>query len=220
MDNAVRADASSSASVNLTLIAAEYTSSDIVTLRLSGGVSIVSRPCYFDEPLTIEFLPLDLTELQSENFYQAGRRFLAEKQALVYLNRAEHSSYQLTIKLQKKGFICTEYEPVLDFLREKTLLDDARFASAWLHTRVLSKKEGYAKLFAELRKRGIAASTAKQALADFLSDIDERTLCEEATRKLIRKGYDGQKLFRALQRKGFPFSMIKQCITHIVSAAS
>lgn len=220
MDNAVLADASSSANVNLTIIAAEYASSDIVTVRLSGDVSIVSRLCYFDEPLTIDALPLTLSEIQSENLYQAGRRFLAEKQALVYLNRAEHSSYQLTIKLQKKGYVLSEYQPVLDFLHEGALLDDSRFASAWLHTRTLSKKEGYAKLFAELRKRGIDSNTAKRALADFLSDVDETVLCEEAIRKLIRKGYDGQKLFRALQRKGFSFSMIKRCLAHVVSAVS
>ena len=214
------ADASSSANVNLTIIAAEYASPDIVTVRLSGDVSIVSRLCYFDEPLTIDVLPLTLSEIQSENLYQAGRRFLAEKQALVYLNRAEHSSYQLTIKLQKKGYVLSEYQPVLDFLHEGALLDDSRFASAWLHTRTLSKKEGYAKLFAELRKRGIDSNTAKRALADFLSDVDETVLCEEAIRKLIRKGYDGQKLFRALQRKGFSFSMIKRCLAHVVSAVS
>ena len=103
MANAVLADASSSASVNPTLIAVEHTSSDTVKLVLSGDVSIVSRFCYFDEPLAIDDLPLILTESQTEHLYQAGRRFLAEKQAVSYLNRAEHSSYQLTVKLQKKA---------------------------------------------------------------------------------------------------------------------
>ena len=56
MANAVPADASSSASVNPTLIAVEHTSSDTVKLVLSGDVSIVSRFCYFDEPLAIDDL--------------------------------------------------------------------------------------------------------------------------------------------------------------------
>ena len=220
MANAVLADASSSASVNPTLIAVEHTSSDTVKLVLSGDVSIVSRFCYFDEPLAIEELPLPLTETQTEQLYQAGRRFLAEKQAAAYLNRAEHSSYQLKVKLQKKGYIKNEYQPALDYLRTKGTLDDSRFAGAYLHTRSLSKKEGYARLFSELRKRGIAADTAKQALNDFFAEIDEAELCEEAARSLIRKGYTDQKLYRALQRKGFPFSMIKRCITRLSSAAS
>mgnify|MGYP000958132756 CR=1 FL=1 len=147
MANAVPADASSSASVNPTLIAVEHTSSDAVKLILSGDISIVSRFCYFDEPLAIEELPLPLTETQTENLYQASRRFLAEKQAAVYLNRAEHSSYQLTVKLQKKGYIKNEYQPALDYLRAEGTLDDSRFAGAYLHTRSLSKKEGYARLF-------------------------------------------------------------------------
>ena len=220
MANAVPADASSSASVNPTLIAVEHTSSDAVKLILSGDISIVSRFCYFDEPLAIEELPLPLTETQTENLYQAGRRFLAEKQAAVYLNRAEHSSYQLTVKLQKKGYIKNEYQPALDYLRAEGTLDDSRFAGAYLHTRSLSKKEGYARLFSELRKRGIDADTAKQALSDFFSEIDEADICEDAARSLIRKGYTGQKLYKVLQRKGFPFSMIKRCITRLSSAAS
>ena len=220
MANAVPADASSSASVNPTIIAAEYTSSETIKLILSGDVSIVSRFCYFDKPLAIEELPLPLTETQTENLYQAGRRFLAEKQAVSYLNRAEHSSYQLTVKLQKKGYIKNEYQPALDYLRAKGTLDDSRFAGAYLHTRSLSKKEGYARLFSELRKRGITADTAKQALNDFFAEIDEAELCEGAARSLIRKGYTDQKLYSALQRKGFPFSMIKRCITRLSSAAS
>lgn len=221
MANVVPADASSSASVSsTTIIAVEYTSSETVKLILSGDVSIVSRFCYFDEPLAIDDLPLTLTESQTEHLYQAGRRFLAEKQAAAYLNRAEHSSYQLTVKLQKKGYIKNEYQPALDYLRTEGTLDDSRFAGAYLHTRSLSKKEGYARLFSELRKRGIAADTAKQALNDFFAEIDEVEVCEGAARSLIRKGYTEQKLYRALQRKGFPFSMIKRCLTRLSSAAS
>ena len=221
MANVVPADASSSASVSsTTIIAVEYTSSETVKLILSGDVSIVSRFCYFDELLAIDDLPLTLTESQTEHLYQAGRRFLAEKQAAAYLNRAEHSSYQLTVKLQKKGYIKNEYQPALDYLRAEGTLDDSRFAGAYLHTRSLSKKEGYARLFSELRKRGIAADTAKQALNDFFAEIDEVEVCEGAARSLIRKGYTEQKLYRALQRKGFPFSMIKRCLTRLSSAAS
>ena len=219
MANAVLADASSSASVNPTIIAVEYTSSDTVKLVLSGDVAIVSRFCYFDEPLAMDDLPLTLTESQTEHLYQAGRRFLAEKQAAAYLNRAEHSAYQLTVKLQKKGYVKNEYQPALDYLRAEGMLDDSRFAGAYLHTRSLSKKEGYARLFSELRKRGIAADTAKQALNDFFTEVDESEVCEGAARSLIRKGYAEQKLYSALQRKGFPFSMIKRCITRLSSAA-
>ena len=220
MANAAPADASSSASVNPTIIAAEHTSPDTVKMVLAGDVSIVSRLCYFNEPLAVDILPLPLTESQTEDLYQAGRRFLAEKQAAAYLNRAEHSAYQLTVKLQKKGYVKNEYQPALDYLSAGGVLDDSRFAAAYLHTRSLSKKEGYTRLFFELRKRGIAADTAKQALSNFFSEVDEADICEEAARSLIRKGYTEQKLYSALQRKGFPFAMIKRCIMRISSAAS
>ena len=100
------------------------------------------------------------------------------------------------------------------------MLDDSRFAAAYVHTRSLSKQEGYTRLFSELRKRGIAADTAKQALRDFFSEVDEADICERAARSLIRKGYTEQKLYNALQRKGFPFALIKRCIMRLSSAAS
>ncbi len=212
MANAALADASSSASVNSTLIAVEHTSSDTVKLVLSGDVSIVSRPRYFDEPLAVEDIPLSLTESQIDNLYRAGRRFLAEKQAVAYLNRAEHSFYQLTVKLQKKGYIKNEYQPALNYLRAEGTLDDSRFAGAYLHTRSLSKKEGYHRLFAELRKRGISSSVAASALADFFLESDESKICAAAAERLLRKGLSGQKLYRALQRKGFTYSLIRECL--------
>lgn len=220
MANAAPADASNSANVNPTLIAVEYISPNTIKIILFGDISIVSRLCYFKEPLVPENLPLPLTEAQLKNLYRAGRRFLAEKQASFYLNRAEHSLYQLTVKLRKKGFSDDEYRPALDYLIHKGVIDDSRFAAAYLHTRSFSKKEGHIRLFSELRKRGIATDTAKQALCDFFSEVDEADICESATRSLIRKGYAEQKLYSALQRKGFPFSMIKRCITRLASTAS
>lgn len=215
MVNAVPADASSSASVNTAVTAIEHTSSETIKFILSGDVSIVTRPCYCRELFAITGVPYFLTENETGALYCAARCFLAEKQAALYLNRAEHSYYQLTLKLTKKGYTAQEYVPALGYLVHTGVLDDARFAGAWLYTRHLSKSEGYARLFAELRKRGVAAVTAKAALADFLSETDESTLCHEALKKLLRKGYQGDKLFRALQRKGFPFSMIKHCIAQL-----
>ena len=220
MANVAPDDASSSANVNSTIIAAEYLSQNTIKIVLCGGISIVSRLCYFDQPLTTERIPLSLTETQSKILYQAGRRFLAEKQALVYLNRAEHSLYQLTAKLQKKGYLPHEYQPALDYLLHAGVVDDSRFAAAWLYTRSLSKKEGRIRLFSELRKRGISAAIAQKALANFLSAVDETALCERAMHILIRKGYGESKLFRALLRKGFSFSIIKKCITQFSSTAS
>lgn len=220
MANAVPAGAFSSASANPAIIATEYTSPDIIKFILDGGVSVVSRPCYFDRPITTDQFPFILTEIQLECMYRAGRRFLAEKQARAYLNRAEHSSYQLTVKLQKKGFSGDEYQPALDHLIHEGLLDDFRFAAAWLHIRSISKREGYRRLFGELRKRGISEKITKKTLADFFSEVDEYGICEDAAQRLTRKGYTDQKLFRALQRKGFPTSIIKRCITHLPSAES
>lgn len=216
----MHAVASSSASVKPVLIAAEYPYQGIVRFTLSGGVSIVSRNCYFDCLFTIDQLPLSLTDTQLENIYHAGRIYLAEKKAQYYLNRAEHSTYQLNLKLQKKGFSPGEVQPALAYLTEAGLLDDSRFAAAWLHTRGITKQEGYQRLFAELLKRGISAEIARIALNDLFAETDEECVCRNAAGKLIRRGYAGAQLVRALQRKGFSFSMIKRCAGESISAAA
>lgn len=217
MDNGALADASSLASVKLTVVAVKNPYPNTVTIILSGNISIVSRLCYFDEPLTLESLPLILTESQAEALHQAGRRFLAEKQALVYLNCAEYSEYQLSLKLKRKGYTKIEYQPALNYLAEKRILDDSRFAAAYLRIRSLSRTEGYARLLSELRKRGISTDIAKQALCAFFSEIDETEICTNALYGLMRKGYTEQKLIQSLIRKGFSFSLIKQCMKNFLS---
>ena len=212
MVNAVPAVASSSVNVNTAVIAIEYTSSSTVKITLLEDVSIVSRTCYFDQEFVIASFPFYLNNDQAACLFQAGRRFSAEQQACIYLNRAEHSFYQLMLKLQKKGFSDNEYQPALQYLTECGLLNDSRFAASWLHTRSLSKKEGYHRLFAELRKRGISSSVAASALADFFSESDESKICAAAAERLLRKGLSGQKLYRALQRKGFTYSLIRECL--------
>lgn len=212
MANAVPAVASSSVSVNTAVIAVEDTSSNTVKVTLFGDVSIVSRTCYFDQAFAIASFPFYLNNDQAACLFQAGRRFSAEQQARIYLDRAEHSFHQLILKLQKKGFSDNEYRPALQYLTECGILDDSRFAAAWLYTRSLSKKEGYQRLFAELRKRGVSASVAKSALAVFFSEYSERGICAKAAERLLHKGFSRQKLYRALQRKGFSYPLIRECL--------
>ena len=69
-----------------------------------------------------------------------------------------------------------------------------------------------------IRMKGEAASAVLSMTAHEL--MQPHLSHEDAARSLIRKGYTGQKLYKVLQRKGFPFSMIKRCITRLSSAAS
>ncbi len=211
MDNAAHADASSSANASYTVTDIQTTAAGLIEIKLDGSESVFTRACYFNMPFSVDRLPCLLTDEQISVLRQAQDVFFAEKQACQYLARAEHSVFQLKIKLAKKGFSEKHSILALDYLESIGLVDDFRYAEAWLYTRSLSRYEGRQRLAMELYKRGISSKTAQKALNNFFSEKEEFALCQAAMERQIRKGYSGQKLIRSLQRKGFSFSMIRGC---------
>lgn len=186
MVNAVQDADSSSVSVNFCITSISAASSGLIKCTDSEGVLYFTRDVYFKHGVlkTIgSFKKQPLTDELIAAFLQAVQSYKAECAAMKYLNRAEHSRFQLEIKLQKKGFLKDEYYIALDYLEEKHFLDDKRFAEAWLHTRLLNKKEGKYRLFSELTARGIAFKTVQRVLDDFFSENPEKELCKKAMTK-------------------------------------
>jgi len=221
MVSVVHAEDSSSASANLRIAIQkmEWASTGILKVYPEEGPSFFVRPDYLSEGCTNLLASQDggtcsigLSEEDSAALYLAARSFLAERVAMDYLSRAEHSRYQLALKLRKKGYSSAEIDPALDYLEAKNILDDSRFAEAWLHSRSLHQAEGRRKMFAGLVSRGINGKIADKSLDDYFCDTDEMTLCAKAIVKLIRTGKSGNKLEAALIRRGFCRKTIVNCI--------
>ncbi len=154
--------------------------------------------------------PVTMDEFNAVIF--SSRIFEAESRAMKYLAAAEHSRFQLEVKLRKKGFSAAETGPALDFLCGRKIIDDRRFASAWLNSRVSSCINGRIKLAAELASRGISREDADAALNEFFSRWSEEELCRKAAEKLRRRGRSGEKLTASLLYRGFPPSVIRSCL--------
>lgn len=137
----------------------------------------------------------------------SARIFEAENRAVKYVSAAEHSRFQLRLKLKKKGFSEGEIAPALDFLARRDFLNDRRFAAAWLRSRLSSCINGRAKLAAELAARGVSREDADFALKEFFAEWSEESLCAKAAEKLIRCGRGGDKLRASLLYRGFPASL-------------
>lgn len=150
-----------------------------------------------------------LTETDADILYRAARLFNAERTATGFLSRAEHSRFMLNMKLAKKGFARSEYESALDYLEEQHILDDKRFAEAWLRNRLIHHSEGRQKLLAGLLTRGISKADAAIALDSLLQDITEEELCLRAVTKLKKQGKTGNRLIYALSRRGFSQKIIR-----------
>ncbi|WP_432892524.1 regulatory protein RecX [Treponema putidum] len=217
--SAVQDEDSSSASVNSFSIADICsTSSDLLKITNSEGVSFVTRSVYF---LDDEFAGLvaesgsPISEKSLEALLNAVRMYAAECAAMAYLNRAEHSRFQLTLKLKKKGFLVSEIDPALDYLAEKGFLDDGRFARAWLNTRVVSKKEGRNRLASELALRGVNFKIAEDVLDEFFLEHSEKDICREALEKQLINGVDKPRLMRKMYRLGFSVNTVNICLEGI-----
>ena len=116
-------------------------------LTASGGPSFFIRTDYL-----VSVAPEKLccgaffSDEETEDIVQAGFAFAAERQALSFLNRSEHSRFMLELKLAKKGHAKDASAKALDRLEKEKLLDDFRFAQAWLHNRLIKKAEGPSRL--------------------------------------------------------------------------
>jgi regulatory protein len=134
------------------------------------------------------------------------------------------SRAELAEKLAKKDVPDELATRLLDRFTEVGLVDDARFAEAWVHGRQSAKGLARRALAQELRRKGVDDETAKEALETLDPDAEE-----EAARTLVRRklrslrGVDEttavRRLTGMLARKGYPpglaFSVVRDELAQV-----
>ncbi|MBO7123717.1 MAG: regulatory protein RecX [Treponema sp.] len=153
-------------------------------------------------------------DIQSESPAATEAAAVTQK-ALSLLARCEQCRSGLERKLLQKGFSKGTVDGVLDALEERKLLDDLRFARAWLNSRRIGHLEGRTRLLAELSARGISKETSKKAVDDFFEEFDEDEICARAVQKFLAQGKSGDKLVSAMTRAGFSFKMSQKAIKNL-----
>lgn len=148
----------------------------------------------------------------AESVDHARQIYAAERDAMAYLARSEHTRQRLAIKLRKKFHGEQSIQHALDRLESSGYLNDRRFADVWLRSRSGRRAEGQGRLLAGLIERGVSGAVAREALAELFTHTDERELCRKAIEKFERTGKTGDKLTFALLRKGFSLTMIRSCM--------
>ena len=111
---------------------------------------------------------------------------------------------------EREGVSQTIADRVFERLIEKGYVDDERFTRYWVENRNFTKGSSRRKLEAELRAKGVAASSISAALDETARSDDEEI------KKIIakkRKRYpDEQKLMQYLARQGFSYDDIKAAL--------
>jgi len=138
-----------------------------------------------------------------------------------YLARREHARAELFDKLTKAGFLPDVAEDAITRLVEDGLQSDARFAAAFIQSRI-NQGKGPVRIRAELGERGLGSREIDVALADAEADWyelarDVRLKKFGQTRPADFK--DKAQQMRFLQYRGFEQDHIQAAVSVDIDSA-
>lgn len=158
----------------------------------------------------------ELTESMIDDVLLAEERTRAKQKALALLSYRARSVNELRKKLKEKDFSERTINRVIeDFLRVG-LLDDTKFASDFVHSKMAQKPMGKRLLRQELFSKGVDEETTEKAIAEVYGDRSEIEVARELTRKRVKR-YGGseeeakkkkRRLSDFLLRRGFDWEVI------------
>jgi regulatory protein len=137
------------------------------------------------------------------------------------LDRAPRTRAELAAAMAKRGVPDAAAETVLDRFVEVGLVDDVKFATAWVDSRHHGRGLARRALADELRKRGIDAEIAGDALESVTND-DEAIAAEALVRRRLRsmsglsREVQSRRLVAMLGRKGFGGSLAYAVVRRVI----
>ena len=152
----------------------------------------------------------------------ADPQSVARQIALTRLTGAPRTRADLEQTLAKRGVPAEVAASVLDRFTEVGLVDDAAFARAWVQSRQAGRGLARRALAQELRRRGVDAETAAEALAE----VDQAAEHTAASRLVARKLQATARLDRVtrirrltgmLARKGYPAGLAMQVVSEALA---
>ncbi len=136
------------------------------------------------------------------------------------MGRRYYSTKEIKDKLRRKGFDESITEAILELLEDEELLNDFRFAKAWVRDRINFRPRGKALLIKELVYRGISNDIIERVLGEEFprDDIElaRRTVAPKVS--LYKKMDRNTGIRRAkgyLARRGFPYGTVNEVISEI-----
>lgn len=127
-----------------------------------------------------------------------------------FLARREHSEQELARKLSSRGYAADVVEATLAALVADHLLSNARFAEAFVHSRI-QRGSGPQKIRAELRERGIPdelIDASLEAHADSWRDLAREVREKRFGLAQPRDFRERSRQMRFLQQRGFSSEQI------------
>ena len=190
---------------------------------------------YFDNDEVL-FLSVDIfyksglkknDEISDDRFsslIKENRLFHIKQRAFRYLGRRQHSTSELRIKLKQKGYETELINQVLDDLKNKSYLDDTKFAEMFVDEKVKLKLWGEQKLRSELIKRGIESDIITDVLRNNISEEDKLNnamiIASKKYNALMNRGLNNEtiknKLVTFLNSRGYNYDVIKEVCDELI----
>jgi len=150
-------------------------------------------------------------KLRSQDTFEA-----AYQSALRLLSLRPRAEAEIKQRLVRKGYDEAVIEETLNRLREKELLDDSRFAQAWVENQSTFRPRGRRLLKLELRQKGVPDTHIEEALNEVQ---DEAGLAYQAAERPAQRlsGLEWPefrlKLSQFLARRGFSYDVIGEIVS-------
>ncbi|MBK8987731.1 MAG: RecX family transcriptional regulator [Chloroflexi bacterium] len=148
----------------------------------------------------------DVAALQDVDAVEQARTSAAH-----FLSYRPRSQAEVQRHLQKKGYSDTAIAAAVERLTAVQLLDDEQFARYWLEQRETFRPRGQLALRQELQQKGLDSALIDQVL----QPIDETAVAQQAAAKKVHQLAHlpeqefKRKLGQYLQRRGFPYDVIR-----------
>lgn len=162
-----------------------------------------------------------LTPSQFAQLQQEARRYACEQTAARMLAGREHSEWELTAKLRRKGFDSDTVMETVRRYRQMGAVDDARYAQMIGRSLVERKPCGKAYVSAYLQKRGITRELAEAAAETLLGGRDETDRAAAALEQRRQTWAEFEletarrKAYNYLARRGFGFAAARSAFEQV-----
>ena len=138
---------------------------------------------------------------------------------LKMLARRELSEAQVRQRLSRRGHEPESIDAAVGRLKNERAIDDARVAEAIARTETTVKRRGRLRVRRQIEHAGIAPPTARRAVDEVFSGIDDQALIEAALSRRLRAhtsiadDREFQKLYRYLIAQGFEADSVMRTLT-------
>lgn len=146
--------------------------------------------------------------------------------ALRALMRRAHSIHEMRAYLERRAEDQEGVSRVIARLRERSYLDDARYALEFARRHANSRRQGRFRITRELRTRGVPDKHIDAAIEAVFAETDEGAILRARLKRRlshIHAPLDRLKvasLYRSLLRAGFPADVIRAELKSVTRGAS